>query len=575
MKQNYLQIILLLIVIGLSGCQHKAIDDQFRWTPTEPEADRLLISMDSAWSSGEPADIFDVRLAHYDSLTRKRGTSVQARGRYYYWLARTGTVRESPETQILQYDSIARSLMDSASYPYDHARLNSIKHSVYSPDFVDRYSRLLAAKRYAERSGDSLLCAEAMMVISEYGYINGNRDESLAMLHDAHRIYTNLGLKHRADVASLNILLVDGDSAKLVEGLSKLVAESRKRGSDSLKPTTNDLMISSLTNDIDELKRLNSLPEASTGMRAWANQSLVSAYRLHGDKLHADSAIKAGVPLLRQTLKEGRESGDRRYFSIVYTGYLANMNRLAENGLPDSALFYLKEAMAIDNEYRDSYGITQSRDVTKAWMQEALYRQQETASKQRVIMILTLGVIVLLLAGTVVATWLTMQKRVQSVKLKKQEAELERERYRVNLEKDRRQLVSSALAMTEKDNVFQSILEDIEKLEKDGKLSSPDARQLDSSIRMHLSSRQDWENFRVTFDKVHPAFLKNMRERYPRLTEGDLQMAVYVKIGLSNKQISRMLMLAPGSVKLKRHRLREHMEIAAEDSLEDTLRNID
>lgn len=107
-----------------------------------------------------------------------------------------------------------------------------------------------------------------------------------------------------------------------------------------------------------------------------------------------------------------------------------------------------------------------------------------------------------------------------------------------------------------------------------GKLSKGDARQLDFNIRLHLSGRQEWEDFQEVFTKVHPAFVDALRRKYPSLTEGDLKLAVYIRAGLETKQIARMLMLQPGSVKMNRHRLRERMGLGPDERLEEVLSHL-
>ena len=148
-------------------------------------------------------------------------------------------------------------------------------------------------------------------------------------------------------------------------------------------------------------------------------------------------------------------------------------------------------------------------------------------------------------------------------------------RYHLDLEKERRSLVSSALVMEEKDNVLKSVLSDIHKMESEGKLKPEETRHLEQNVKMHLSGRQDWDHFRELFDKVHPMFHKRLKADYPELTEGDLRLATYIKVGMQGKQIARMLMLQPDTIRKNRQKLRRHLRLESEESLEDFLRTID
>ncbi len=61
---------------------------------------------------------------------------------------------------------------------------------------------------------------------------------------------------------------------------------------------------------------------------------------------------------------------------------------------------------------------------------------------------------------------------------------------------------------------------------------------------------------------------------HPALTEGDVRLAVYIRAGLTSKQIAQMLLLQPDSVKKNRQRLRRRMNLTSSESLEEVLYSI-
>lgn len=64
----------------------------------------------------------------------------------------------------------------------------------------------------------------------------------------------------------------------------------------------------------------------------------------------------------------------------------------------------------------------------------------------------------------------------------------------LNLERSQRGMVSSALAMTEKDYVLESVLDRIGSLADDGKLCREESTRLQQSIRMHLTRNDSLED---------------------------------------------------------------------------------
>jgi len=190
--------------------------------------------------------------------------------------------------------------------------------------------------------------------------------------------------------------------------------------------------------------------------------------------------------------------------------------------------------------------------------------RHKAEKKEERMWILLSGTVTLLLAGIVLS----------DTRLRMQRHKIEELKSRHELELERRRLVSSALVMTENDNFLESMLGDIAEINR-----SPDIRHklglLEQSLRLHLSGREDWDVFKAMFDKVHPSFSANLKHGYPRLTEGDIRLAIYLKSGLTTKQIARMLLLQPDSVKNNRQRLRRHLELDSGVSLETFLRSFD
>ena len=51
---------------------------------------------------------------------------------------------------------------------------------------------------------------------------------------------------------------------------------------------------------------------------------------------------------------------------------------------------------------------------------------------------------------------------------------------------------------------------------------------------------QQWEEFRMRFEKIHQDFFKRLADVGPNLTNNDWRICAYLKMGLSSKQISNL-----------------------------------
>ena len=98
------------------------------------------------------------------------------------------------------------------------------------------------------------------------------------------------------------------------------------------------------------------------------------------------------------------------------------------------------------------------------------------------------------------------------------------------------------------------------------------AIRLRKEINNHLDGKDEWQYFKLHFESVHPDFFLHLKQVYPVLTENDLRLCAYIRIGMTTKEISQMLSVLPETVNMARYRMRKKLELTQEASLEDFLR---
>ena len=105
-------------------------------------------------------------------------------------------------------------------------------------------------------------------------------------------------------------------------------------------------------------------------------------------------------------------------------------------------------------------------------------------------------------------------------------------------------------------------------------LSGNDVRELKSVITTHYSGKTEWEEFRIRFEETNPEFRKNFVDKYPNITQRDLDFVCLIKMGMSSKHIARLTGMLPESIKKKRHRLRIKMNLTPDIDLEKVIQEI-
>lgn len=93
--------------------------------------------------------------------------------------------------------------------------------------------------------------------------------------------------------------------------------------------------------------------------------------------------------------------------------------------------------------------------------------------------------------------------------------------------------------------------------------------KLKKTIENHLRTENNWENFTVHFEKVHPRFFSGLLEQFPEITANEQRLCAYIKIGLNNKEIAQILGVTIGTTKTNLNRLKKKLTLDAEESLRE------
>ena len=99
-------------------------------------------------------------------------------------------------------------------------------------------------------------------------------------------------------------------------------------------------------------------------------------------------------------------------------------------------------------------------------------------------------------------------------------------------------------------------------------------QQVNNVIGDSLRNDDEWSRFKLHFDSVHPDFFLKLKERCADLTENDLRLCAYIRIGMRAKQIAEMLSVTPDSINTARYRLRKKFGMEKGDKLDDFIRQI-
>jgi tetratricopeptide (TPR) repeat protein len=145
---------------------------------------------------------------------------------------------------------------------------------------------------------------------------------------------------------------------------------------------------------------------------------------------------------------------------------------------------------------------------------------------------------------------------------------LEQERLRQELTFKDRELASKALHLVNKNETFASIHKLLATIElKDNPTAKTQLDKAKKIIRGNDNSDQEWEAFKLHFQEVHPQFFHQLQEAYPDLSANDLRLSAYLLIDLNSKEIAQIFNISPESVRKKKQRLREKLNLEKEEDI--------
>ena len=282
-----------------------------------------------------------------------------------------------------------------------------------------------------------------------------------------------------------------------------------------------------------------------------------------------------------QTLKYFREAqtviennGDFKSLAAVY-GYLSNT--FEEQNVLDSALFYSRKHTDLTQKLNsNTIAIETHQKLITSYLEAAqkdlIIAKQENELKNRqfvfIIMISAAVILIILLF----LLFVNQQKRRKASENRELSVQLEHEqeikkKQEELLDVKTREITSYSLLVSNKNNLLRQIRELTEHIFDNQENTVKNTAKIDEVIRDNLNIDDEWENFKMHFDKVHPHFFEKLKQRCSDLTEENLKMCAYIKIGMSNKQIAQLLNIAHTSVIVSHHRIKKKLQLPENEDI--------
>ncbi|WP_420574114.1 tetratricopeptide repeat protein [Kordia sp.] len=479
---------------------------------------------------------------------------------------------------------------------------------------------LAASNWMIQHCGEQIVYAESGYVFAGLVYRDwGQFDKALEQFYKAVEIRENIVFEDHSKYASmLNIATIydmQGEREKSLEIIEKVVEDAKRDQDDwglayALKDIAITLMLdgkyeASISHFLQCIPVMQKLKDVRGEGVCYAN--LGNIYSILGELDKADNAIEKALKLLKASnydqlyastflikafLYEKQEKWEeakdiaskslvtlKRINSLehiinayhVYLNYYTHKNnavmvqKYTDSILEVNNAYYEKSRLFESEKLKVRYE-TEKKEVQLNIQKKLNVVLQEEASlhkklRNTMFFILLLSIIVLLLFFNKykLQNKLVYEREKRNVLEKKQLEE--------TMNHKQRELTSLTLQMLKKNELLQELEQSLKKIEqKNGNNSQEEVRNLKSMLQSQNRLDQDWSNFKVHFDGVHPNFFEKL-SKIANLTQQDLRHSSYIKMGLATKEIAQLMNISASSVQMARYRLKKKLSLNRETDI--------
>jgi len=204
------------------------------------------------------------------------------------------------------------------------------------------------------------------------------------------------------------------------------------------------------------------------------------------------------------------------------------------------------------NELNVRYETEKNKEIIRR-----LTSEQKVDRLRKLAYLLALALTVTL--GAIIIFLLRKRNRIHTERLQQMAAELQSNQKELRL-------------FTEKFLSKNKLVEEMETRlkELEGQIElNQDTEQLSELYQFKILTEEDWREFKILFDKVHPGLISRLRSQYPDLAPAEERQFLLIRLNIDNKESASMLGISIPGVKKNRYRLKKRFGLSEEDNLDD------
>ena len=284
------------------------------------------------------------------------------------------------------------------------------------------------------------------------------------------------------------------------------------------------------------------------------------------------------------------KNNDFEYLAFAYNDLSIVFEELNQN---DSALFYARKHAETSQKLRsNTVAIETHQKLITTYLEakenELIIAEQKNALKHRQILIIVIVSVSVVLFILLFLLYINRQKQIKILennellsKLEHEEKVLQYEKRQRKLEKEKqedklnskiREITTYSVLVSNKNHILKRIFNIIN--EDNNKETLQKVKKIQEIVKSNLDIEDEWNNFKLHFEKVHPNFFVQLKKICADLTDENLKLCAYIKMRMSTKQIAQLLHVIPKTITISRYRIKKKLKLSETEDLDSYIGKI-
>ncbi|MCC9072877.1 LuxR C-terminal-related transcriptional regulator [Flavobacterium sp. F-65] len=159
--------------------------------------------------------------------------------------------------------------------------------------------------------------------------------------------------------------------------------------------------------------------------------------------------------------------------------------------------------------------------------------------------------------------------RQEQYQLEKEIEKLKNDKLQIKILTKDKELVNNSLQVVKKNKILNGIIHKLKEIDSETFDESTKFQftKLNKSITKEVNTDKSWKDLEKHIKNVHFEFLKRLKEKYPKISPRELDLATYLLMNMSTKEIAEIMNISNGGVELARYRLRKKLELNKKENL--------